>query len=385
MGRIKNEQLYTLDQNVSGLDRIIGSDGDDLKKTKNFSIDDILTYFQNNNPTDYVLPTSTTIILGGVKVDGTTITIDGSGVISSSASSTGLEAINEGSGVGWRLIGRNPANYGNIGLDATDFGTSTSASSTKGATGTRAFNIGDNNIVSSIGGFAVGSNNIVSSTSAGSGNFGAHFAIGGVNNVQGYYNNMAFGAYNTITEGYSCMLVGFKNTANLTGVAGQGFAAGLSNDLTGYWSSAIGAGLVNKWRGSVSVGIGNVDSAEVVTATDRPIFIVGNGTVSSSSDASYGNTLTRSDAFRVLFNGTITAPSLSTAEIDGEATGKVLTTREWAQIGYTVATLPAGVTGRRAHVTDSNVAASGNFGTTVAGGGANIVPVFYNGTNWIIA
>lgn len=52
---------------------------------------------------------------------------------------------------------------------------------------------------------------------------------------------------------------------------------------------------------------------------------------------------------------------------------------------YTVATLPTPATGMRAMVSDSSVAASGNFGATVAGGGANVVPVTYDGTNWIIA
>jgi hypothetical protein len=53
---------------------------------------------------------------------------------------------------------------------------------------------------------------------------------------------------------------------------------------------------------------------------------------------------------------------------------------------YTVATLPlTPSTGMRAQVTDSSVAAHGHFGATVAAGGANTVPVFYDGTNWIIA
>jgi hypothetical protein len=41
----------------------------------------------SGTPAAYVLPTSTTSVLGGVKIDGTTITIDGSGVISSSSGS----------------------------------------------------------------------------------------------------------------------------------------------------------------------------------------------------------------------------------------------------------------------------------------------------------
>ena len=49
----------------------------------------------------------------------------------------------------------------------------------------------------------------------------------------------------------------------------------------------------------------------------------------------------------------------------------------------TVATLSAAAssTGKRFLVTDSN---STTFNATVAGGGANIVPVFSNGTNWKI-
>ena len=53
----------------------------------------------------------------------------------------------------------------------------------------------------------------------------------------------------------------------------------------------------------------------------------------------------------------------------------------------TVATLPAAATalaGARAFVTDGTVTASGNFGATVAGGGTNKVPVYSDGTSWLI-
>jgi hypothetical protein len=49
---------------------------------------------------------------------------------------------------------------------------------------------------------------------------------------------------------------------------------------------------------------------------------------------------------------------------------------------YTVATLPAGSQGDRAYVTDAN---GPTFLATVAGGGAVVTPVFYNGTNWVCA
>lgn len=50
---------------------------------------------------------------------------------------------------------------------------------------------------------------------------------------------------------------------------------------------------------------------------------------------------------------------------------------------YTVATLPAASAnpGIKASVSDAN---STTFASVVAGGGANIVPVYSNGTNWII-
>lgn len=54
---------------------------------------------------------------------------------------------------------------------------------------------------------------------------------------------------------------------------------------------------------------------------------------------------------------------------------------------YTVAQLPAAsvaLAGTRSAVSNSNAAYSGNAGATVAAGGSNIVPVFCNGTNWVI-
>jgi hypothetical protein len=52
----------------------------------------------------------------------------------------------------------------------------------------------------------------------------------------------------------------------------------------------------------------------------------------------------------------------------------------------TLATLPnpTGVPGARAMIADSTAFASGNFGVQAVGGGANIVPVFSDGVNWLI-
>lgn len=48
---------------------------------------------------------------------------------------------------------------------------------------------------------------------------------------------------------------------------------------------------------------------------------------------------------------------------------------------YTVATLPTGIAGARAFVSDANAT---TFASVVAGGGANGVPVYSDGTNWRI-
>jgi hypothetical protein len=50
--------------------------------------------------------------------------------------------------------------------------------------------------------------------------------------------------------------------------------------------------------------------------------------------------------------------------------------------GYTVATLPGGTVGDTAYVTDALAPA---HGAVVAAGGAVVIPVFYNGANWIVA
>ena len=49
---------------------------------------------------------------------------------------------------------------------------------------------------------------------------------------------------------------------------------------------------------------------------------------------------------------------------------------------YTVATLPTGVAGRRAFVTDSGNTLASHHGQVVTNGGANFVPVYHDGSAW---
>ncbi|MTE26328.1 tail fiber domain-containing protein [Winogradskyella ouciana] len=61
---------------------------------------------------------------------------------------SGLEQITEGGNTGWRLKGKNPENFGNIGNNAIDFSSSTVSGTTYGATGANSFALGTFSIAS---------------------------------------------------------------------------------------------------------------------------------------------------------------------------------------------------------------------------------------------
>ena len=198
-----------------------------------------------------------------------------------------LQALDEGNGIGYRYANADLSKMTDIGANSLDLTTVFG--------GDTDYGVGSN------GGFSFGADNKLPRSAS---NFGSHITMGFGNTVQGYYNNMAFGLSNTITNGYSFFTAGYENTANMTPQIGQGASLGNFNSNTNYWNFNVGSGLINKWKGSVAVGMGNVDTSEGVTASDRPIFIVGNGNLNSST-VNYGQVLSRSDAFRVLANGTV--------------------------------------------------------------------------------
>ena len=68
-----------------------------------------------------------------------------------------------------------------------------------------------------------------------------------------------------------------------------------------------------------------------------------------------------------------------TAVLKWNTSGNVTVAGTFGMKGYTVGTLPAGVTGAWAYVTD---ASGPTYGATVVGGGSVVTPVFYNGSNW---
>lgn len=330
MGRIKNEDLYILDQLVSGNDRLIGSDGDDLKKTKNFSVDDLLDYFQDNNPTDYVLPTATETILGGVKIDGTTITIT-DGVISASADviASGLEEITENGNTGWRFIGQpagdNVNRYfiGDKAIDGMQF-----RGDSLGLPDTPSLPFG----TKSIDGINFGVDNKDNAS------FNT-VVIGTVNQTNAYAYATMIGGYNNIGYGYGDVCIGSYNTTNPSNVNSFLFAMGHNVTMNGQFGGVgLGLAVTNNSRGAVVVGTSNVPWAGGVNASNRPSFTVGIGT--TTTPAGRWQPLVQKDGLNVLFTGEVIADSATNALIDAEATGKVLTTREWIEAQSFLTTAP---------------------------------------------
>ncbi|HAB26668.1 MAG TPA: hypothetical protein DCE27_02040, partial [Xanthomarina gelatinilytica] len=159
---------------------------------------------------------------------------------------SGLEAIDEGNGVGWRLVGSNPANYGNIGSNAVDLSYSFYASNTNGALGDNSFSIGNEPS-------AIGNNSI---------------AMGTYANASGY-NSMAFG---------------FSSDA----IGENSVALGLFANASASNSIAIGYGTIADDNNSTVIG--NWNDA---TISSQTFIQVGNGTGSAN----------RSNALTVLKNG----------------------------------------------------------------------------------
>lgn len=306
----------------------------------------------------YTLPAATDSTLGGVIVDNTTITVDGSGVITANYVDPAIKIFDEGNGDGFAPDFRinNPTFYGNIGTYAIDFSVSNGVSSTKGATGTYSFAQG----------------NDVTSSGWASNAFGYDTTASGT---------LAFAAgYSVTVSGYSSFGMGIQNTVS----GSYSFSQGSDNISSNFYSSTIGIGLRTTNTSQLSVGQSNVAHTPLggINNAAHIMFAVGNGSIVAGTPNTRG---TASDALLVRYSGEVTADSLTIALIDAESSGRVLTTREWIEAqgfgsggGGSVAIEDEGVQVVAAASTlnfiGANVVASdagsGQIDVTVSGGGA---------------
>ncbi|WP_298423457.1 hypothetical protein [uncultured Kordia sp.] len=190
--------------------------------------------------------------------------------------STGLEQLDEGNGNGWRLIGQDANNYGNIGFNAVDFSTSTISSTVLGT----------------------------------SGNYAAAFGL----------NTRASGN-RSFASGHDTQATGLISTAmGLDSEASGSYATALGWDTTasGVASTALGDDTIASGTGSTALGSFNVDDSNAK-------FMVGNGSLSN-----------RNTAFKIMNSGVVNIDNLTgtgTRNVSVDASGNLLaTTTEKSEI-----------------------------------------------------
>ncbi len=205
---------------------------------------------------------------------------DGSGALGWTTVSGGggsLAQLTENSKTGYRLSEADANNYGEIGASAVDLSISSTASSTKGATGTNSF-----------------ATNI--STASGTQSFaaGSSFASGTQSTAFGYNNNSP-GQFSFAT-GQGSYSYGARSTT-----------LGMANQARGTLSVTTGKYTVARDYGTLVIGqynsVGNLavtsNGSGTVFDTDNSAFVIGNGESGSLSDAfvvySNGNTTTSGD------------------------------------------------------------------------------------------
>ena len=206
------------------------------------------------------------------------------------ANVNGLERLDEGNGMGWRLKGSDPENYGSIGDGAVDLSFSNLPSSTLGATGNNSTSMGTFTYASGGSSTAMGSNTIASgggSTAMGSGTN----ASGGISTTMGW---------NTIASGIRSTAMGDRTIAS----GGNSTAMGQETNASGFGSTALGwatnaeginattigehttaASYASLAIGRYNMGYGNNPTDWLET---DPLFEIGNG----SSENNKSNALT---------------------------------------------------------------------------------------------
>lgn len=190
-----------------------------------------------------------------------------------------FEKADQGSGEGVFVRGREDLNYGPIGLDAFDISYSDELSSVNGATG--------------INSFAVGQNVISSGYTA---------------------NSLGYLIDNSSTSGTTAGI-------NLQNAGYANFITGTGNNVTGMNVTVLGQAA-------------NIISEQILDFNSNPaiktLLTVGNGTI-TNNDALYP-VLTRSDAFKVMMDGAVLAPSLTIAMITS-GNNRMLVTKEYLSTG----------------------------------------------------
>lgn len=261
-------------------------------------------------------------------------------LVSGSAPS-GLEAINEGFGLGWRLIGKDPAKAGTIGWGAVDFRESDFNNTTDGATGDLSFAINYQTRAEGFGSLAQGWMTIASGNYAVSTGGDDTQAIGDSSFASGRktrasaYVSQALGEFSQAT-GYAGFAANYQTTASGNFSASFGnstVASGIASVSLGNWTSAIGnnsfaygnaceAQAVDSFAGGTSSVAAGASSTALGNRTYAPNAyqtVIGTYNVGSSLTSLFEIGIgpfdaARANAFEVHNDGMVVMPNLPTAD-----------------------------------------------------------------------
>ncbi len=202
-------------------------------------------------------------------VDSTSIsaTAEGSGTSGYAGVGTGLEALNEGNGIGWRLKGRDPSSFGNIGENAVDLSYNATTSEDHGATGRSSLSFGTSAKSAGSQSIALGALSLAD---------GANSTAIGQTATAMEEGSIAIGVNMKAMNEYSTAL-GFQSWAsgNFATVIGndarataeKAFAIGSSVTASGQQSTAMG--FRSTASGNESIAIGN----RVEASSDNSLVI----------------------------------------------------------------------------------------------------------------
>ena len=182
----------------------------------------------------------------------------------SAANVTGLEAIDEGNGIGWRLAGRNPDNHGDVGLNAIDLSFNLAASTVRGAMGNYAFATGLNTTASGTYATAMGRTTVASEFSTiAIGNQATASSVGSISlgsfTIANGNNSTAIGSQTTASGDYSTAMGSQTNA-----IGDYSIAIGRNTAATGNYSIAMGR---NTTANSYSTAMGDGTEASGLYST----------------------------------------------------------------------------------------------------------------------
>jgi len=214
--------------------------------------------------------------------------------------------------------------------------------------------------------------------------------------------------YHDATNAYIANGTGSLLVNSATGITGDVAVVGNTTlqaaTITGAATLSGGAAITGNTSvasGHLSLGDATTISGKIKLGTGGDLEIFHNGTDSYIDDVGVGNLNIRGSAnlnlqkysgetfVTCVADGSVSVYHDNVVKLTTAATG-VNVSGVMQHSVYTVATLASSIgptflaAGMRAFVSDSANTLASHHGQTVAGGGANFVPVFYNGTNWIV-